>query len=124
MQFLDIGDKILGTQLFDMFLRREDLSAYSAECCFGREHLSAVFRLIRSLSPYSGGTDWLAHLLEKEIGTFRVMIAVNILRELGLLSVERENKVTTYTVIPSNAKSKISDADTFKKLKAMQLTAE
>ncbi|MEG1942900.1 MAG: DHHA1 domain-containing protein, partial [Angelakisella sp.] len=110
-------DKLHGVELYDSFRRGETFSQDdSTQNIFSRVELSAVFKLLRELSPYGGGADWLFYKLGKAFGYFRVMVALDILTELKLVSAERQNGNTVYTVLPSSGKASIPDAITYKKL--------
>lgn len=114
--------KLGGIELYDSFRRGDSLTPeQSANNRFTREALSTVFRLLRELSPYGGGADWLFYRLGDRFGYFRLLVALDILAELQLISVKRQSGNTVYTVLPAAGKANIPDAPTYKKLTAMQL---
>ncbi|MEG0541808.1 MAG: single-stranded-DNA-specific exonuclease RecJ, partial [Angelakisella sp.] len=117
--------KLHGCELYDSFRRGEAFSPEDvAANLYSREELSIAFRLLRELSPYSGGADWLFSRLGKAFGYFRLMVSLDILTELNLISSVRQSGNTIYTVLPASGKANIPDAPTYKKLAAMKLVHE
>ena len=116
--------KLAGQQLYDRLGRGEAFDdRQRQQNRFGREELAAVFKLLRELSPYSGGQDWLLHRLGEAFGFFRLQAALSILCELGLVTAQRQKGSVTYTVVPAAAKADMTQAPTYQKLAAMGLVA-
>lgn len=91
---------------------------------FGRDELSSVFKFLRKYSPYMGGIDWMAYSLQTEINFFCVLIACDILTELGLVTQTIEDGATTYTVVPTSSKANIATAPTYMALQKLSLTKQ
>ncbi|MEG1874619.1 MAG: single-stranded-DNA-specific exonuclease RecJ [Angelakisella sp.] len=113
--------RLHGQELYDAFCRGEALPQGSEELLFSRASLSAVFRLLRELSPYGGGIDWLTHRLGTNPGCFLLLVSLDILCELGLISAERIKHGMVYTVLPSQGKADFSQAPTYQKLLNLNL---
>lgn len=118
-------NKLCGWELYDSLRRGEDIpESHRGDGLFGREELSAVFRLLRELAPYGGGVDWLLHRLGEGFGMFRLLVGLDILTELGLITAERVKNTTVYSVVPASGKANIPDAPTYGKLAAAGLTRD
>lgn len=71
-----------------------------------------------------GGIDWMAYSLQTEINFFCVLIACDILTELGLVTQTIEDGATTYTVVPTSSKANIATAPTYMALQKLSLTKQ
>ncbi len=84
------------------------------ELSFGREDLAVVFRWLRGHSPWRRGVDILSHRLGSASNYCKVLAALDILRELGLISRRNEEGVEVIQVLPSGGKAELSDSPTYR----------
>lgn len=91
------------------------------ELAFGREDLSAVFRWLRSHTPWQKGTDMLAHRLGNVLSYGKVLAALDILAELGLLSRQTQRGTETIQLLPSDQKAELTDSPTYRLLQQQRV---
>ncbi len=84
------------------------------ELAFGREELSVVFRWLRAHAPWQKGTDALAHRLGKSSNYARVLAALDILSELGLISRRTERGIETIQLLPAQGKADLETSPTYR----------
>lgn len=117
-----MASKLQGQALFDCLRRGEPIAdTLREQCLFGRADLAAVFKLLRELSPYGGGADWLINRLGGQFGGFRLLVGLEILAELGLIAAVRQKNGMLYTVVPTQSKADMAAAATYQKMAAMNL---
>lgn len=86
------------------------------ELAFDREDLGVVFRWLREHSPYQRGADALAHQLGAASNYGKVLAALDILAELGLISRKNENGVESIRLLPAAQKAEITASPTYRLL--------
>ena len=116
---------------FDMAGKKRLQAAYQAirrgeepqeqagkELAFDREDLSVVFRFLRSHSPWTKGTDMLAHRLGCTSNYGKVLAALDILTELGLISrgAEQGQEVIRLLPNPNKGRADLTAAPTYRLL--------
>ena len=84
------------------------------EITFTRDDLSIVFRWLRGHSPWKKGADILCYRLGSASNYCKVLAALDILRELGLISRRNEEGVEVIQVLPSGGKAELSDSPTYR----------
>lgn len=86
------------------------------ELAFDREDLSAVFLFLRKNSPWVKGTDMLAHRLRATVNYGKVLAALDVLSELGLVSRGKEQGREVIRLLPNSGKMVLSDSHTYRVL--------
>ena len=99
-------------------LRRgeEPQNCREGEMDFSREDLGTVFRWLRGHSPWQKGTDMLAHRLRDVVHYGKVLAALDILCELGLISRKMQRGIETIQVLPAKKKAELTDSPTYRLL--------
>lgn len=114
---------------FDMAGKRRFKAAYEAirrgeavpeetgkELAFDREDLSVVFRWLRAHSPWTKGADMLAHRLGDASNYGKVLAALDILTELGLLSRGAEQGQEVIRLLPTQDRADLAASPTYRVL--------
>lgn len=83
------------------------------ELAFGREDLTVVFRWLRAHAPWTKGTDMLAHRLGNSSNYGKVLAALDILAELGLISRRTERGTETIQLLPAAGKAELTASRTY-----------
>jgi len=86
------------------------------ELAFGRDDLTVVFRWLRSHSPWMKGTDTLAYRLGESSNYGKVLAALDILSELGLITRKTERGNETIRLLPAAGKADLADSPTYRSL--------
>ena len=81
---------------------------------FNREDLTVVFRWLRSHAPWKKGTDLLAHRLGNSSSYGKVLAALDILCELGLISRKTQRGAETIEVLPAAGKAELDASPTYR----------
>ena len=81
---------------------------------FNREDLTVVFRWLRRHTPWKKGTDLLAHRLGNSSSYGKVLAALDILCELGLISQKNQRGAETIEVLPAVGKAELDASPTYR----------
>ncbi len=81
---------------------------------FSREDLSVVFRWLRGHDPWKKGADLLAHRLGSSSCYGKVLAALDILGELGLISRKTQRGAETIQVLPAAGKADLDASPTYR----------
>ena len=73
-----------------------------------------MFRWLRAHAPWQKGTDALAHRLGKSSNYARVLAALDILSELGLISRRTERGIETIQLLPAQGKADLETSPTYR----------
>lgn len=94
-------------------LRRGEEPEDPALLTFDRDDLSVVYRWLRGHSPWKKGTDQLAHRLGSSSNYGKVLAALDILCELGLISRKIQQGMETIQLLPAAAKAELNASPTY-----------
>ncbi len=112
----DMAGKLAGQEAYDRLCRGEDPREVWAACSFGRDVMSHVFRLIRSVSPYRGEADGLFWQLGGKADYFQVLVSLAVLKDLKLIQTEWESGVELIRLLPAQGKADLNLSSTYQKL--------
>ncbi|MEA5011651.1 MAG: single-stranded-DNA-specific exonuclease RecJ [Angelakisella sp.] len=117
----NLSQKQLMKDAYDQIKRGETIGALPFNLSFDREALSVVYRYLRSNSPCLFGEDGVWYKLGNSSDYFKILASLDVLKELNLISDQREKGKRIITVIPSQQKMDLMASPTYQTLTNLKL---
>lgn len=113
-------EKIIGAKrLFDSIVRKDALSREQrASLCPEREHMAALYKLLKAGNGYAGTWEQLAFILHAAIPYDKVHTAAEVLRQAGLITVHDSGDAVTISLCPVTEKADLTQTPLIKYLRA------
>jgi single-stranded-DNA-specific exonuclease len=114
-QGFDMASKLRLVAAYQSLRRGEEpLGCGEGEITFARDDLSVVFRWLRGHSPWRKGSDILCYRLGNASNYCKVLAALDILTELGLISRKNEGGTEVIQVLPIQGKANLLASPTYR----------
>ncbi len=114
-QGFDMASKLrLGAAYQSLRRGEEPLGCGEEEITFTRDDLSIVFRWLRGHSPWKKGADILCYRLGSASTSCKVLAALDILTELGLISRKNQGGTQVIQVLPTQGKADLLASSTYR----------
>ncbi len=112
-------DLIEAAQVFDRVMTDEALSRSDCDAALpSRDHVAAVYRLIKAADGFDGTWEHLHHKLGDAVPCAKLRPAVEILRQAALVDVKNEGDRVRVAVCPATSKADLMQTPLMKRLTA------
>ncbi len=111
-------DQIRAMRLYDRVITGEALSDEDkAAVCPTREHMAALYRLLRDKKGYEGSWERLQHMLKEAVPCDKLRPAVQVLCEAGLCTRQSGGDTITVTLCEVSGKADLNATPLMRRLK-------
>ncbi|QNK40925.1 single-stranded-DNA-specific exonuclease RecJ [Caproicibacter fermentans] len=123
---MDMDGVILGQSLYDQFRRGEPLSSEeAARMKPKREEFASIYRALRGENGYSGTPELLLPRIPGSApGMEKLLTALDVFAERGLIRLERDADTYRVKLIPQNGKINLKDSEIIRSLELFEKAGE
>jgi len=113
----DQEEMIAATQLFDRVMTDDSLAPEDRQAaCPTREHMAAVYRLLKANNGFEGTWEHLMHTLKATVPGDKLRPSVEVLRQAQLITVKNQGDFVQVMVMPVAAKADLTQTPLMRRL--------